>query len=665
MKNDYRLRTIAAAVTLVLAASSAPSRADEPAADVDPLAAYTDPDSRATFGFASVAEASRHFAQYTGFGNSRSYVTAGIDLLTRDDDSGTWFAVTGRNLGLETRELRIEQDRQGHWGYYVDYNRIVRQDPLTVSTALGGFGSSSVAINGTARTDRELGMNRDRITVGFDRTLPANFDVEVRWRHESKDGARLFGRGSGVFLAEPIDSRTQQLDAIVRYTGPKLQLAGGYYGSVYSNRPAFLDVSTGTDISLPPDNEAHQVYLSGGYSLARSTRVTFKMAYATASQDERFFIAPDFAGNTRTSLDGRIDTVSAQLGISTRPLPGLSLLANLRYEDRDDRTPHYQFLAASTGRDGFNTPFSRRTTAGKLEASYQLPLDIRLTGGVDLDSRKRSTLTIRQASWRVKNDETSYRLELRRSMSDTLNGAIAVVRAKRDGSDYLPANNAAAADLIDPVHFADRDRDTVRMSVDWTPLETLSLQAMFDDSKDTYDGRALGPQTGKARFYSLDGAYTLADNWQLNLWASREETRIDQATVSGANGALVAAQTWQARLRNVGDGIGAGINGRLNEKLEVGAEMQYEKDRNEYQLIATLPVAALLPDIDTRHSRLRLFLQYALRERMGVRIDYVDDRFDTNDWTWTGWVYADGSTITLPNDETGRFIGLSAYFNPR
>ncbi|MFN7409582.1 MAG: MtrB/PioB family outer membrane beta-barrel protein [Pseudomonadota bacterium] len=288
-----------------------------------------------------------------------------------------------------------------------------------------------------------------------------------------------------------------------------------------------------------------------------------------------------------------------------------------------------------------------------------------LTGRVDLDSRKRSTLTIRQASWRLKNDETSYRLELRRSMSATVKGAVAVVRAKRDGSDYLVANNAAAADLIDPVHFADRDRDKTRLSLDWTPPETLSFQAMFEDSDDTYDGRALGPQAGEARFYSLDAAYTLADDWQLNLWASREETGIDQATVSGTNGTVVAAQTRQARLRNIGDGIGGGITGRLNEKLEVGAELQYEKDRNDCQLVATVPATAVLPDIDTCHSRLRLFLQYALREQMGVRIDYVDDRFDTNDWTWTGWVYADGSSVLLPSDETGRFIGVSAYFNPR
>ena len=43
-------------------------------------------------------------------------------------------------------------------------------------------------------------------------------------------------------------------------------------------------------------------------------------------------------------------------------------------------------MAASTGRDGFNTPFSRTTTAGKFEASYQLPAALRLIGSVEVDA---------------------------------------------------------------------------------------------------------------------------------------------------------------------------------------------------------------------------------------------------------------------------------------
>jgi len=659
--NEPRLsRLLVIAMTAaIVAGASAPAGAD------DTLAAYTKPESKITLGIGALTQESRRFAQYTGLDSSSAIPLLNVDFLRRDDATGTWLKLTGRNLGLDSRDFSAVYERQGHWGVSLDYSQIVRNDPLIPTTSLAGIGTASVVTGGTTLSSPRLATERDRITFGMTRSLPANFSFEVRYRHEDKDGARLFGRGSGQFLAEPIDARTQQIDAMMKYTGKRLQLVGGYYGSFYNNRPQVIDVSTGTDISLPPDNSAQQLYVSGGYSMSKSTRATFKLAYGRAIQDDNFFIAPDLPGNTRTTLDGKIDTLQAQFGISSRPLPRLSLLANLRYEDRDDKTPRFQFLTASTGRDGFNTPFSRTTTTGKLEASYLLPLEFRLTGGIDHEKRKRSVLSIRQASWREENDETSYRLELRRSMSATINGALSLISSNRGGSDYLPANNNAAADFIDPIHFADRKRDKLRFSMDWTPTETLSIQVLADSSHDNYDGRPLGPKTGKAEFYSIDSTLALTDNWQGTLWFSTDRNNIEQLTITSANGMLIAAQTWGAKLRTKGDAFGFGLTGRVSEKLELSADFASSRDENNYGLDATVPPAALLPDIVSRHTQLRSYARYAIRDRLGVRVDYVYDGFRTNDWTWNGWEYADGSTLLLPPSETGSFIGLSMYFAPR
>jgi hypothetical protein len=290
---------------------------------------------------------------------------------------------------------------------------------------------------------------------------------------------------------------------------------------------------------------------------------------------------------------------------------------------------------------------------------------VRLTAGVERDQRKRNVLSIRQASWREKNDETSYRVELRRSMSATLNGAVTYVRSDRGGSEYLPANNNTAADFIDPVHFADRNRRKLRATLDWTPTESVSLQALFDDSRDTYDGRPLGPQSGKARFYSLDGTVSLSDNWQATVWLSNDRNRIQQATITGSNTTLVAAQTWQASLRSRGEAHGVGIAGRTSEKLQIGIDYMSEQTDNSHILDASVPAAALLPDITSRHSQVQTYVRYALRESMGLRLDYAYDRYKTDDWTWNGWVYADGSTVLLTPSEAGSFIGLSMYFTPR
>ncbi len=40
-----------------------------------------------------------------------------------------------------------------------------------------------------------------------------------------------------------------------------------------------------------------------------------------------------------SSLGGVMDTNLAQFGLTARPMPGLTLLANVRYEDKNDKTP--------------------------------------------------------------------------------------------------------------------------------------------------------------------------------------------------------------------------------------------------------------------------------------------------------------------------------------
>ena len=121
------------------------------------------------------------------------------------------------------------------------------------------------------------------------------------------------------------------------------------------------------------------------------------------------------------------------------------------------------------------------------------------------------------------------------------------------------------------------------------------------------------------------------------------------------------AQTWRANLRNKGQAYGLGVRGKPTGVLDVGADLQYGKDSNDYNLNAVLPPAALLPDIDTKRTTVRLYGQYAMQKNLSVRLDVIHDRFKTNDWTWTNWVYNDGSTARNPNTQS-TFLGVSVIY---
>jgi hypothetical protein len=230
----------------------------------DELADLLRPDSTVRLGVGYLSDDNLRLGPYSGLRAQGAYALGELQVVRRDDASGTWFRASARNLGLRSPEARVELERQGEWGGFVDFSRISRFDPLVITTGLAGIGTSMVTPKGTALREVQLSTERDRFTLGFDRRLLPGVDFQLRYRGESKDGSRLFGRGSGEFLAEPIGSRTHQLEATLGYVGESLQLSGGYYGTAFLNRWAALDVASGVDISLPPDSQSHQLYLSGG-----------------------------------------------------------------------------------------------------------------------------------------------------------------------------------------------------------------------------------------------------------------------------------------------------------------------------------------------------------------------------------------------------------------
>ncbi len=646
------------------------------AAEDDDIKALTKPESNIEFGVGITDNDGKRFGLYNGMNENKTYGLLGGRLIRRDDDTGTWLTLSGSNLGLDTRQLRFEHNRQGNWGYFIEYDEIPRFNPYTVNTGLTGIGSATQTLgNGTTpRRDVDLETKRKAMTLGFSKILPTGFDVQVRFRNEDKDGSRQWGQGTSNtvnFLVDPINQTTRQLDIILGYTSEKLQLSGGYYGTTFDNNDGALNIPNSTvftQMALPPGNQSHQLYLSGGYSFTPTTRGTFKVAYAKATQNEAFINIPTL--NNRRDLGGAIDTTQVQMGITARPLPKLSLLGNLRFEDRDDRTPIVQYTTAGSSLNGNNEPRSIRTLAGKLEASYALPMNLRLIGGVDYEEKKRNTSPVRIVSYRDTTEETTYRAELRRSISDTLTGSLSYLYSDRGGSDFITTtqlSGAAGSNRIAPIYLADRERHKVRVTANWQATEKLSLQFRVDDSHDNYGqrpgngvtpaGTALGPQKGQATGYSVDAALALNDRWQATAWASRDDMRYEQ---------LFRTTVFSYKQRNLGDALGLGIRGKPYSWLEVGADFSQSDitDENRQQALAGAAIN-VIPDIATKLTKLKLFANYTVKKDITLRATYIYDRFSTDDWTWDRWTYSDGTRVMASPTQEVHFIGFTINYRFR
>jgi len=684
----YAVPLTAMAAAVLSAFGPAPARAAD-----DEITALTKPQSELSLGGGFVFEDNQRFGRYTGLRDRGLYGILDFNLVKRDDANGTWLRFFGRNVGFDDRELRLDIERQGNWRFFVDFSQTPNFIPYTVTTRLLGIGTPNQTINGSpafASYD-DLKTRRDTWTVGAGTNLPAGFDLQVRYRNEKKEGSRPWGQGvfgTINFLAEPIDYDTDQLEAILGYTGERLQLQGGYYGTSFKNSNLALNVTGGvaglSPMALPPGNESWQAFLGGGYNFTPTTRGNFKVSYAHQTQTEGFIVS---SPTGRANLGGDVDTTLAQLGVASRPMPKLTLNADLRYVDRKDKTPIAQYIppptvAAPGTYDGTNEPRSLEQWFGKLEASYQLPMAFRVIGAIDYQQVERNVYAVRSVSIRDKTEETSYRAELRRSFAEQLTGALAYIYSQRDGSSFLfnqlygtpPPTLTPGSNNIAPLHLADRDRDRLRFSLNWTPLDPLSVQFFADVAKDSYDTRStgLGLHDGKFQNYSIDAAYAFSPDWQVSAWYSYNTTTAEQSTCQAAAAAggvcpaTAANPIWQANLRNTSNAVGFGLRGKPSSRIEIGADLQYQEIVDKYEQSPLAPttstVAFAVPDINTKLTTIKLWGKYALEKNSGIRVDYIYDRFKTDDWTWTTWVYSDGTTVSQDPRQTVNFLGVSYYY---
>lgn len=652
--------------------------------------------------------------QYDGMPEGKGYLLFDGEARRRDDATGGWFKLDMRNMGLDSREFRVGIERQGDIGGYFDFNQIPRKYPWTINTNLLGHTTTTPilrdTLGGTEYHVLQLGTKRDRASFGFFKNLESlvpGLKFNVDFRTEEKTGLQNYSIGSDpLFITQPIDSTINLLDAHFAYSKDKLQLRGGYYGTWYNTEIEQI-VATGgstgqTPLSQPLDSSSWQVYFDGGYSFTPTTRGTFKLKYGEAKVDEQLPIrtvggAPFVGMSDR--LDGKIETTLVQVGISSRPMPKLSIVGNLRYYDVDEKTPVYSVIGNNTtgAVTVHSTPQSIETLSGKIEGTYRLPMGFSVIGSIDGKDQDRSVpqfIDEIYVPYRDSLKEWNYGVQVRRGLSETINGSLGYIYSKRDGGGYSPTNHPApfAEDKIRPWNVADRKRDRWRLKLDWTPTDVFALTGVIEDRTDKYpqDGRPYGMQKGEGGFYSLDATFQISDAWQLVGYYAYDETKANRLHGRWQRtGAEIFEGEKDASLKDKNDTVGLSLMGKVNSKWKIGADVLYTRARSSYNeswnpsglgadqdRYGGAPDLVELPDIETKLTRLRLYADYALHKRGSLRFDLVYEDWRTNDWNYnysdgTPWLRGcdatcggssandlDGTFFTQDSPQKATFVGL-------
>ena len=715
----FRKTTLALSVLLAIGAAYA---------EDDDVEALTKSQSTVSVGAGSVSGDSKSksiFGQYNGLRNNNdASLLLDINIIKLEEAIGKWTKFEAHNLGLDDRELSFSQNKQGDWKYSLEYNEITHHDMRTLNTGMQAAGTvspviTSLAVPGTG-TDINLQLQRQISTLSGEKWITPNLLFETSFKNEDKSGAKLSGEGMpcgisrfacGGFtgamflLPETVTTNTKQIEAKLNFSGEKFQLNGGYYGSFFSNvngsmnplwngsfyNPngtlhapnAVLTSFLTSPISLPPDNQAQQIYVSGNYAFTQTTHSTFKYAYTHATQNESFSDMGLTGGPAGiSSLGGVVDTNLAQFGLTARPLTKLTLLANLRYEDKNDKTPQasYNLLSSPfvvpppSAYYSNNYSSSSKKVNGKLEAAYQLPDHYRATLGIDYATVQRAApptstgaatdLGLALGGLRANTHETSYRAELRRSLSDTLNAAGSYVHSQRTGDNWVfYSSNGTGITSSQPLNvngtlpmtMMDRNRDKIKVSADWMPTSKLSVQFNVENGKDTYTGPVeVGMRDTSMNSFGIDSALILSESWKLTGYINQ----------SGQTLHVNHTALYQADLENTNTSVGFGVIGKPTGKLDVGGNLSYMNDRNHYN-----QTGGALPDVTYRVSSLKLFGKYSLEKNSDVRVDFLHQNATLDEWTWgssgQAFAYSDNSTVSMQPNQSVTYIGASYIYKFR
>lgn len=651
------------------------------------------------------------YRQYTGLDHKGVNGSLDFNFVKRSEE-GFWLRAEGRNLGLETQEFKASAEQQGDWAVGIAYDQIPHYGPYQISTPVAGIGTNNLTLPSLTPGEQTLQTERTATSLTIKKFIYDNLVVNVGFKNEDKKGARLMGANGNtngyigmLFTPEPIDSNHKQFEASLEYYTKKFQVTAGYYGSFFQNNAGnALNVNYGTNnnnaivtsgtqmspMSLSPDNHANEFYVSGGYNFSDDTRATMKLAKTWAIQNSTFASIP-YAGiagspgynygttriTPRSNLDGEVQTTNMAAALTSRLTKDLSMLASWSYEDLNDKTPKdlYLYDHGTTTAPIYNNPESQKSNRGKFELTYRLPASYAVTAGYDYDQKKYPGM---EELFRDEVIEQTYRVEVRKSLSEVLNGSIRLAHSSRGGSDWgAPAAQSNGNYWIMPAQFSDRERNKVRLMLDWTPADALSVQFAYEYNLDDYTTRVndAGLRKGKAELYSLDAIYRISDKWKSSVWYSHNTNNIDQRSLmasfarSCAN--TTAANTcvlWDAKLNMKGDSVGVGIDGKVSGRIDVGAKLFYTHDTNHYNINVDQSLVqyafgysgvGILPDTTFTQTSLRMFGRYAVSKATSLRLDYIWDQRKMDDYTWSNWQYSDGTKVFVSPRQTTQIIGVT------
>ncbi len=553
-------------------------------------------------------------------------------------------------------------------------------------------------LNSSLRTI-ELETERQRVGGGIEKHFGKVWKFTTEFHHEDKEGldsiagvfATTGGNPRGAILPKTIDYETNRFDAVLEYAGERAQAKLAYELSMFDNesrrlkfRNAFVNAAwpAGADAGFPngvgefalePDNHAHTVTFSGGYNLQRRTRVMLNASWSRFLQDDSFLNYtnnPALVINTplpRDSLEGEVNNYLVNLRLASRPLPKTDLRASYRYWNRDNDTPRDVFVRISgdsqdqpagvaNANARINLPYSIEQHKVDVDAGYRIVRSTKVSAGYTFEYKDRDFQEVDET------DEHTGRVKVSVTPIPTVSGWAQYAYSTRDASKYrgnepfleshtdeflatlAPEDRFENDPRLRKYNLADRDRNTVRGVVMYTPTPRVGLTFDASYTDDDFDDSDLGLRDMSMWNATVDASYSPNQRINSHVFFTYENFQYDQRGCSFQGfGATLAACTvtppapdreWDAETDDQAYTAGFGTDWQLNETLSVGLEYLFTKAKTSINVDGGTGIQPIsnLPNVDSTRHRVGVHADYKVRKQLTARFAYLFEHLDTDDF---------------------------------
>jgi MtrB/PioB family decaheme-associated outer membrane protein len=642
-------------------------------------------------------------AKFEQYRDLSQRISGDLNVRYEKEDTG-FLQVDAVKIAQDDQYVHAAGSRYGKARIDVSYDKIPHRFATGALTLYSGIGSDTLTLDDTIQATLEATpfpdvanqlnafLNTSAVSgtpqflrkqgkVDFDLIALDPFNFRVELKRLKRDGTRPFAGSFGLNnnegmeeLLKPVDDETRELRFVAEYAEKPLLLNLTYYLSLYNNDAATLtwdnplrltDAVGGPSrglIDLPPDNEYHNISLSGSLlDLPLSTTLSAVIAWGLMKQDDPLvpytintaIVQPPLPAE---KVDAEVNTSFLDFALTSRPMDFMHAKGRFRYFEYDNNTPQIEFPDGYVVTDSFidpdpvkNLPVSYKKTTATADLGFDLSRKNRLTLGYTYYQTRRQNREV------AKQVDNIYLGAIDSSLFSWLDLRLSYERTDRDidGYDYKVPLAGGGANTQEPLlrkyTEADMVRDRLQFLSTVYPINPLALSGSFIYGKDDFEDSPFGLLEDTHYAASLDFDYSIAERANLRAFYTYEKYQALQR-----NNGLVGSNTseWFAESKDVLNTFGGGIKFALiPNRLDFDLSYSYSKVDGNINFFA--PAEATAPFTSVDNSRLQILnakLNYDIGRGFFLTLGYLWEKFDYDDFEIQGFTY-------VPTDPGGLYQG--------